>query len=624
MEDIYQKVLSGNENYIKGIYASSVASAYSAVSAVVEDEKKACEIIEEAYLCAFSAAKSYDEFFRILNKRALKGCVFYTDNADIKIEEIVAANSIFSSLSDMSVPEELKSFDSSLSSLVIASADSRSRNIKKNSDKAKGNNSAYVLSDEDILEEETAGDFSVISDYEVQKPVSAVDNLAQKLKGTERENTGEEKEEEEKNKKTLFIALIIIAIFVIGAVIGFFVARHNKELKKQEVTTVVASDSADAPKITRKYKKGEIYKAYGDYLNKVIFKVYSKSATQRIIAYTDAGEVGTQQLNGVAAAKICDIDGDGLDEMLAIILNVMDEGNKFTYSYSLGVYTFENLQVVPLVEDYRLLDYTVLNKGEGYPLANFNMFVRLVENKGVKYLYAEAVSSASTLCSYHYFKDGKMHEAQRLAYLAFDDSSYIYMQGRDDGTYLPLYCVYGTYPQKSIDELIPKYKEMLKNHNLNPSQSETTCKGSKQLINAYNKAMARIGFKLGFSTDISANEKSKKDYIINLNSKIREGDMLSREAVITIRDFSNMNALRAYKYKKPVTTTVKEEAVIIPTTQPTTEKQTTTKKETTTKKQTATKKQSVKKKQTPTKKQTATTKKATVPTKKSEPTSEKE
>lgn len=628
MEDIYQKVLNGNKNYIKGIYASSVASAYSSVLAAVEDEKKACEIVEEAYLCAFSTAKSYDEFFSVLNKRALKGCVFYTDNPEVKIDEIVAINTIYSSLEDMPIPEELKGFDSSLSAMVLASADRENYNIAKTFDKRKkkSDDNPDDLSEDDILEKETAEEFSVISDYEVEKRVSVVDNLNLKLKGTEKQSTGEEKakeeKENEKNKKTLFISLIIAGIFLIGAIIGFVVARHNREVKKNEITTVIATDSPEVTQAGKTYKKSEQYIAYGDYLNKVLFKVYSKSATQRIIAYNETGKVGIEQLNGVAAAKIADIDDDGIDDLLVIILNVMDNQNKFTYSYSLGVYTFEKGKVVPLVENYRLLEYTVLNKGDGYALADFNMFIRLIENRGVKYLYAESVSPESTVCSYHYFENGEMHEAQRFVYLSFNESSYIYMQRKLDGTYLPLYCVYGNYPMKSIDELTQGYKDMLRTYEFNPAQSETTCAGSKQLINAYNKAFEKLGFKLGFSTDISANEKEKTDYIINLNSKIREGDMLSREAVISIKDYSDMKALAANKYKKPAPTTEKDITVIIPTTKPTTAKQTTTKKETTTKKQSATKKQAVTKKKTPTTKKQTTTKKATPTTKKAQPTSE--
>ena len=85
MDDIFQKATDGNAASIKQLYTSSVSSAYRSVRAACTDESEAVELVKEIYLWAFNSAKSYDEFFSVLNQRAAKSVKVLVDkNASLE------------------------------------------------------------------------------------------------------------------------------------------------------------------------------------------------------------------------------------------------------------------------------------------------------------------------------------------------------------------------------------------------------------------------------------------------------------------------------------------------------------------------------------------------------------
>lgn len=544
MDDIFQKALSGSKSAVKGLYVCSVSAAYSSVFVAVGDEKRAVEIVEEAYLAAFSAAKTYEEFFTLLNKRALTSSRF-AKGKNVEIQKISAVNTVFDDLSKMPVPDELKSFADSLCAIVLTSREPK--NFKLDSmGKHKKHSAKEPDADEELKEFAESikkREFSALEKFktpkepEPEKPKT----LAQKLKSAPPESSeqlSKEQKEREKNKRAAIISFIFAAVIFAGALSTFFITRQIREHNMQKMTNE-SQTQLTVPHIDKVYKEGEQEQAFKDYLNEVLVPKLGVASKQKIVVYNETSEVGAEQLNGIVSAKSEDIDGDGQDEFMVVALRIRESGNFYTYSFYLYLYKFEEFSVAPVEENYKLIEYGAYNRGMGYELGEFNLFLRLLENDGKKYLYAEGSSESCKICSYHYFENEKLNEGQRLVYFAFDDVSYIYLQRRLDGTFEPLYCVISTYAESDTAGIPSSYKEMLKEHGLNIGNSQSLCENRAQLVRQINLALLKTGLVMGMDSVLSFDSDNKSDYICYYKSLNEQGDMLSRQTVAQIKDFTD-------------------------------------------------------------------------------------
>ena len=94
MEDIFVSAKSGNAASVKGLYASSVVSAFAAVHEVISDTEQAVEIVQQAYVSALLGAQTYEEFFLLLNKRAASACMLHAGK-NVSLQPIVPTGSAF-------------------------------------------------------------------------------------------------------------------------------------------------------------------------------------------------------------------------------------------------------------------------------------------------------------------------------------------------------------------------------------------------------------------------------------------------------------------------------------------------------------------------------------------------
>lgn len=555
MEDIFVSAKTGDAAAIKGLYASSVRSAFAAVNEVVADDAQAAEIVQQAYVSALSGARTYEEFFLLLNKRATASCALLT-NQNVSLGAIIPGESAFADTAQMDdIPPALQTFAEPLAAIVQKAA---KESVKKKFSLPLKKGKA-VEKKEDLKKFEELVDkyeFSGFDDYvppkepEAEKPKT----LAQKLQGEEIELSAEQinidKKEKEKNKKTAMIALIFSALILAGAISTYFITKH---LITPAPTKMMSSGAAvlTEPVIEKTYSKEQVNEAYWDYLNGVVLKKYGKASRERIVAYSENGNVGSEQLNGVVSYEVTDVNADGNDELCIITAYVgHSEQNLYTYTFLLNIYAFQNGSVVPLKEDYTLVEYRAYNKGLDYNLDNFKMFLKRVEKGGKRYLYAEASGVGIKICSFHYFENGDMFEAERFACFAWDYDNVIFMQKRLDGTYEPLYLMLRHQYEGDTQKLTPDQLERLHEYGFNLSGSTVKCKSAKQFRAYFDTAFSRIGYTLN-SWNLSFYTADRTDYICYLLTKTVRGDMLSRKNIAQIADYTHLDTYIATKPAVP-------------------------------------------------------------------------
>ena len=578
MEDIFVSAKSGNLASVKGLYASSIASAYKAVSAVVADSEQAAEIVQQSYVAALSGANSYEDFFLLLNKRATASCALLL-NKNVSLNPIIPSESAFADIESMEIPDALKGFEEPLANIIQKAAkENEKKKLSLPLKKSKtGEKTEDVKSFEKLVDKY---EFSGFDDYvppkepEPEKPKT----LAQKLQGEEitlsPEQLDLDKKEKEKNKKTALLAFIFSAIILVGAISTYFITKSIISPAAQKTTAPMEAVLTE-PTVNKKYKKEQIHMAFWDYFHKVVLKKYGKATRERIVAYSENGNIGSEQLNGVVSYNVADMNADGNDELSVITAYVgHSEQNLYTYSFSLSIYTFQNGSVVPLKEDYPLIEYRAYNRGLDYKLDNFKMFLKNVEKDGKHYIYAEASGIGIKICSYHYFENNSMFEAERFAYFAWDYDNVIYMQRHLDGTYEPLYLMLRHQYADNTEPLTPEQLSTLEEYGFHLSGHKVKCKSTKQFRTYFNYAFSRIGYRLN-SWNLSFDTADKRRYICYLLTKTVQGDMLSRQNIAKIADYTGLDA---YLKEKPT-----EEK---PTTQ--TQTETTAGQESTTQVQTAT------------------------------------
>ncbi|MBQ6380863.1 MAG: hypothetical protein IJJ41_04575 [Clostridia bacterium] len=602
MDDIFAAAKQGNKASIKGLYNSSVSSAYGAVSAVVEDEQAAAEIVKEIYISAFSQAATYDEFFQLLNKRATTACSLALSKS-VKINTIAPTQGAFADLAEMALPEELKHFDASLANIVVTDTEQKKKKkaFSKSKKREPATQAGELKSFNEYLQKQEFADFD---DYEPekeeeeQKPKS----LAEKLQREEIEISSEqallEQKELLKNKRTAIIAFVLAAVILAGAVSTYFITKHVLEHKAQSDISAVAVNTE--PHLDKTYNEKQAIEAYRDYLNKVLIKKFGKATTERVVSYNETGDVGSSRLNGLISYKVLDIDGDKKMELAAVICQVnYDNKNFYTYQFKLFLYRFADKKVKAIKEDYPLIEYSTYNRGEDYHFGSFNMFIKQVKTeKGEYYLYAEAAGKDMMVSSYHYYESDKLFEAERFAFFRWDKQNMIFMQRRLDGTYEPLYLMLRGMYEENADKISQDFKEQMGEYGFRLGNAHVKCASGKAFAKMYNEAFKRLGYKLE-SWNFSADTEDKKDYICYLRSLEEQGDMLSKRTVVKLVDFSALDAFLegGDPMREEEDETTEVELVDIPTTAPTT---TTTKKETTTKEEETTEEETTKQTQAPT------------------------
>ena len=246
MEDIFVSAKQGNQASVKGLYASSVSSAYAAVSAAVADEQKAAQIIQEIYVSAFADAGSYDEFFLLLNKRASSACTF-ASGSTVKIQSIAATQSAFVDVAQLELPATLSGFEQSLGGIVAQSAQAAAKSkpklpLRLRRTKGGAEKGGDLKSFEEMVKKR---DFAGFDDYtpppeqEAEKPKT----IAEKLQSEEIELSDEqlqlEQKEREKNRRTAVIAFVFSAIILAGAISTYFITtRKNYNIMNNNIFNI--------------------------------------------------------------------------------------------------------------------------------------------------------------------------------------------------------------------------------------------------------------------------------------------------------------------------------------------------------------------------------------------------
>ncbi|MBE6819291.1 MAG: hypothetical protein E7517_09090 [Ruminococcaceae bacterium] len=590
MEDIFVSAKQGNQASVKGLYASSVSSAYAAVSAAVADEQKAAQIIQEIYVSAFADAGSYDEFFLLLNKRASSACTF-ASGSTVKIQSIAATQSAFVDVAQLELPATLSGFEQSLGGIVAQSAQAAAKSkpklpLRLRRTKGGAEKGGDLKSFEEMVKKR---DFAGFDDYtpppeqEAEKPKT----IAEKLQSEEIELSDEqlqlEQKEREKNRRTAVIAFVFSAIILAGAISTYFITKQI--VTRREQSTVTGAGVNTELTIDKNYKPAEAYKAYRDYLNKILIKQYGKASLERTVAYNEGGDVGAEQLNGLLSYRVLDIDGDGAEELAAVVCSAThDNRNYYTYRYRLFLYRFADKKVTPMLEDYTLIEYSAYNRGGDYALGNFNMYLKEIDTGKARYLYAEAAGKDVQVCAFHYYESGKMFEGERFVSFSWNKNDFIYMQRRLDGTYEPLYLRINALFEKDAGKLSQRYKDAMAEYGFTLGNTAVRCKNGKELTAYFNKAFKRISYQLP-GWDMRFDSEDTTDYWCYLHSVTEQGDMLSNRTVVRLTDFTELDAFLVggdpNPWVKEETTEEEDtEVVVIPTTAPTTTT-TTTEEETT-------------------------------------------
>lgn len=635
MDDIFAAAKSGNSAAIKGLYAGSITSAYTAVSAVMEDDAQAVEIVQQAYIAALGSAKSYEEFFLLLNKRATSACAFAL-NKSVRLAMIIPSESSFSDTAKMPIPDALKDFDVTLAGIMNTEKKQRrkAKGIHPKKKKKDKNAKDELAGFEELVKRCAFADFD---DYVPEKEPEKPKSLAEKLQGEEialsEEQVLLDTKEKRKNKNASVLAFIFSAIILAGAVSTYFITK-NIIARRAQPTSLSAGEILTEPTLDAHYPAKKVTKAFRDYINKVLVEKFSRASTERTVAYSENGNIGCENLCGVLSYRIEDIDGDKQNELAVVIADASyAENNLCTYTFKLNLYAFQGGKVVPLQEDYQLMEYRVYNTGAHNSIGEFNMLLKIIPGKERNYLYAEAGGEDIRLCAFHYFDNGKMFEAERFVRFRWDDKNEIYMQRRIDGTYEPLLLKLRDIGENNAELLSEEQRKQLGDYGFALGTQKARCKNIKALKAYFKKAFSRVGLEM-LGNDMRFDTKDKSDYLSYLSSRNEQGDMLSRQTVVKLTDYTALASFLDGAAPKKNATTQKEEDVEViivtsdlrATTQPSTTKASTTEKKATTGKQT-TKKQTTKKqttKQQTTKKQTTKKQTTKAPHTEPEPSAEEE
>ena len=573
MEDIFVSAKNGNPASVKGLYAGSLNSAYTAVSEAVGEES-AVEIVQQAYIAALSEANTYEEFFRLLNKRATSACALQL-NKNVTLRPIEPSDSAFADPRQMAVPEALQTFDVTLCGIAAQEhkqskrAAPRLPQLKKKDEPKQSELQRF----EEMVKKHEFSDFDTYTPpAEPEQPKT----LAEKLQGEDiaisKEQLVLDRAEKKKNKNAAIIALAFSAIILVGAISTYFITKTIVAHKSQKQYASALTQTE--PSVDKTYTEGQVREAYWDYLNTVLVKKYGKASREKIVAYSQNGNVGSEWLNGIVSYFMADMDGDGTDELGVVMSTVQQSGgNQFIYSLRLSLFAFESGKVVPVKEEHPLIEYRAFNKGLDYTADTFKMFVKHVMRDGKHYLYTEAGSAMIKICSFHYFENGDMFEAQRFVYFAWDSDNIIYMQRRLDGTYEPIYLLLRHKYSNSLDNLDQEQQKALTDYYFNLSGNTVRCHSVQEFRTYFNEAFSGIGYRLA-SWNMSFDTSSKRDYICLLAAKTEHGDMLSYKNVVKIADYTDLDT---FLKEKPVETTTKppQESTAKEATS-TTEKETTT------------------------------------------------
>ena len=286
MDDIFQKAIEGNSASIKQLYTSSVGSAYRSISAVGTDDGEAVQLVKEIYLWAFNSAKSYDEFFSLLNQRAAKSVKVLIDK-NAALEPITASESVFADLEKMDIPDELKSYPEALCPVVIKNAlQKEEKTAKKPFESLKKKKKEKPGTELEEFEELVKKrEFSAVtSSYAPPKPeeVEKPKSISEKLQNDEiilsDEQRIKQKIETQKSRKASIIAFIFAAVILVGAVVTYFITSSDKETPSRIIR--ITRDNQTTEPTTAPYKEGEQKKAFEDYYNNVILNSYSVCSNQ--------------------------------------------------------------------------------------------------------------------------------------------------------------------------------------------------------------------------------------------------------------------------------------------------------------------------------------------------------
>ena len=544
MEDIFVSAKSGNRASIKGLYASSVESAYAAVSAAVGEGEEAAEIVQQAYVAALGSAQSYEEFFLLLHKRASSACALAL-NKNVSLAPIEATHSAFDATEQMEIPEALKHFDEPLAN-VITDAAMQKKPPKKLFDfkkKKKGEKKDELQKFEELVKKREFSGFDSYTPPEPPPEPSKPQKLAEKLQAEEIVLSDEQvefrKKESLKNRRTSIIAFVLSTIILAGAVSTYFITKHI--FTKKVERTPSSQELLEEYGLDKTYTDEQLNEAYYDYLNEVMLKQYGLASTEKVVAYSENGNVGSERLNGIISYYIEDIDGDKQKDLNVIVSQVSyDKDNMYTYAFKLFIYAFKGGKVVPLKEDYPLITYQAYNKGLDYRLDNFKMYVKRIKKDGNRYIYAEAASEDVKICSFHYFENFDMYEAERFVYFAWNEHNAIFMQRHVDGTYEPVCLMVQDEYVSSTDGLLEEYQKTLGEYGYRLSGESVSCTSSSAFKTYFNKAFARIGLKLK-SWNMSFFAADKEGYICLLEAEVHKGDMLSHKNVAGLSDYTDLS-----------------------------------------------------------------------------------
>ena len=348
------------------------------------------------------------------------------------------------------------------------------------------------------------------------------------------------KKEGIKNRRTSVVAFILSAVILAGAVSTYFITKKIFTKKAERSGTVHELLTEYA--LDKTYTDEQLEEAYRDYLNQVMVKKYGLASTEKVVAYSENGNVGSEKLNGVLAYRIEDTDGDKQKDLNVIVSQVScDNTNLYTYTFKLFIYTLKGGEVVPLKEDYALITYQAYNKGLEYRLDSFKMFVKPIHHDGKRYVYAEAASEDMKICSFHYYENFDMYEAERFVYFSWDEHNAIFMQRHVDGTYEPVCLMVQDEYVESTQELLAEYQKTLGEYDFRLSSDKTRCTSGSELKAYFNQAFARIGLKLK-SWDMRFYTADKKDFLCLLETEVEQGDMLTRKNVAGLTDFTELQA----------------------------------------------------------------------------------
>lgn len=560
MDDIFQKAIEGNSASIKQLYTSSVGSAYRSISAVCTDDGEAVQLVKEIYLWAFNSAKSYEEFFSLLNQRAAKSVKVLIDK-NAALEPITASESVFADLEKMDIPDELKSYPEALCPVVIKNALQREEKTAKKpfeSLKKKEKSKTELEEFEELVKKR---EFSAVtSSYTPPKPeeVEKPKSISEKLQNDEiilsDEQRIKQKIETQKSRKASIIAFIFAAVILVGAVVTYFITSSDKQTPSRIIR--ITRDNQTTEPTTAPYKDGEQKKAFEDYYNTVILNSYSVCSNQRIVAYNETKNIGIDQLNGLVSKFYIDTDADGIEEFVIIRSEIALRQNVYSYRLLLDLYRFEDLRVVQGTQNYKMVEYNIYNSSFEQISGNFKTELMLADGKQPRFI-AKSVQDNLKVYSFYSFENGNIQKSESFVYISPQKNVKLYLQQTLDGTYQPLLVnVYGSN-QKSVTALDEDSALRLEQFGIDFHSKEAKFTSRTAMLGYVNSLSVKQGFR--FSEEFRGKSLIKDaKTICKLTAQNEQGDMLSRREVVKIEDFTGLSETKSVPQTTEKQTTKKQ------------------------------------------------------------------